>query len=61
MLVLARKPGEEIRIDNDVVIKIIGVKGKVVKVGIEAPSHRKILRQELYEVENNGNEGRVEE
>ena len=61
MLVLARKPGEEIRIDGDITIKILGVKGKVVKVGIDAPRSKKILRQEIYEVENNGNEERVEE
>jgi carbon storage regulator len=61
MLVLARKQNEIIRIDDDIVIKIIKVDGKVVRVGIDAPPHRKILRQELYEVENDGKQGRTEE
>lgn len=51
MLVLARKANESIRIDDDIIIKIIKVDGKVVRVGIQAPDNRRILREELYEIE----------
>tara|TARA_Y100000034_G_scaffold103692_1_gene129539 strand:- start:14058 stop:14243 length:186 start_codon:yes stop_codon:yes gene_type:complete len=60
MLVLARKPNQQIRIDDDIIIKIVRVDGKVVRVGIDAPPHRKILREELYvEGNNNGDTERV--
>ncbi|MGE5362978.1 MAG: carbon storage regulator [Bacteroidota bacterium] len=49
MLVLTRKLNEEIRIDQDIVIKIVSLSDSQVKIGIEAPSSHKILRGEMYE------------
>ncbi len=49
MLVLSRKINQKIRIGNDVVITIVSVSENNVKIGIEAPSSVKILREELYE------------
>lgn len=49
MLILTRKLNEEIRIDSDVVIKIIALSESQVKIGIEAPGNVKILRGEIYE------------
>ena len=49
MLVLGRKPQESIRIGQDIVITILGVEGDKVKVGIQAPTRVRILRQELYD------------
>lgn len=49
MLVLTRKLGEGIIIGDDVIIKIIEMKGGSVRVGIEAPKDRKIYRQEVFE------------
>ena len=46
MLVLTRKVGEEIRIDNDIVVKVTAVQGGRVKLGIDAPRSRKITRPE---------------
>ena len=37
MLTLTRKAGESIRIGNDVVIVIQEIKGKAIKISIEAP------------------------
>ena len=48
MLVLTRKPGEGIVIGDDIVIKIIEVKGGAIRIGIDAPRDRKIYRQEVY-------------
>lgn len=49
MLVLTRKPGEGIVIGDDIVIKIIEMKSGGIRVGIEAPHHKKIYRQEIYD------------
>ena len=50
MLVLTRKVGEEIRIDNDIVVRVTSVQGGRVKLGIDAPRHRKITRPEAAPV-----------
>jgi carbon storage regulator len=47
MLVLTRKVGERIVIDNDIVIEVLQVKGNRVRLGIAAPAGATILRQEL--------------
>lgn len=49
MLVLTRKSGETITIGNDIRITIIGIKGKQVRLGIEAPSETTIHREEIYD------------
>lgn len=48
MLVLTRKLGESIAIDDDIKIVIVQVKGKQVRLGIEAPRDTKIHREEVY-------------
>lgn len=47
MLVLTRKIGEKFLMGNDMNIKILGVKGKQVRIGIEAPESVNIVREEL--------------
>jgi carbon storage regulator CsrA len=47
MLVLSRKPGEKIVINNNITITVVGVIGNRVKIGIEAPDQVSILRGEL--------------
>jgi carbon storage regulator len=47
MLVLTRKPGESIRIGNDVTIMLVSVDDVKVRLGIEAPKDILILREEL--------------
>ena len=49
MLVLTRKVGESIMIGDGIEVKIIGVDGDQVKLGIEAPRHIKVHRQEVFE------------
>ncbi len=48
MLVLTRKPGEGIKIGDEITVKIIETKGGAVRLGIEAPRTQKIYRQEVY-------------
>jgi carbon storage regulator len=47
MLVLSRKVGERVIVDGDVVIEILEVKGRRIRLGIEAPAHAAVLRDEL--------------
>ncbi|HAR84352.1 MAG TPA: carbon storage regulator [Clostridium sp.] len=48
MLVVTRKPGEGIKIGDDVEITIVKIDDNSVKVSINAPKKVKILRSELY-------------
>jgi len=50
MLVLNRKEGERIIIDDNIKIVVLKVKGRQVKIGIEAPKDTKIAREEIAEV-----------
>tara|TARA_B100001248_G_C27399520_1_gene468904 strand:- start:2015 stop:2245 length:231 start_codon:yes stop_codon:yes gene_type:complete len=56
MLVLTRKIGESIAIDDHIKITIVQIKGKQVRVGIEAPKDTKIHRLEVYEAIQNQNQ-----
>jgi carbon storage regulator CsrA len=47
MLVLTRKPEEQIRIGDDIVITIVRVKGNTIRVGVEAPKGVRVIRGEL--------------
>jgi carbon storage regulator len=47
MLVLSRKMGEQLVIDENIVITITRVAGHRVSIGIEAPAHVAIKRGEL--------------
>ena len=49
MLVLTRKLQEQIKIGDDVVITILQIRGKSVRVGIQAPRSMRVLRAELPE------------
>lgn len=48
MLVLTRKLGESIAIDDHIKIRVVQIKGKQVRIGIEAPKDTKIHREEVY-------------
>ncbi len=48
MLVLSRKKGESIVIQDQIELTILSVEGDSVKVGISAPKHVDIFRKEVY-------------
>jgi carbon storage regulator len=48
MLVLTRKLGESIAIDDHIKIVVVQIKGKQVRLGIKAPKETKIHREEVY-------------
>lgn len=49
MLVLSRRPGTSIVINNEIVVTIIEVKGDKVRVGVEAPSNIPVHRYEVQQ------------
>ncbi|MCC7212002.1 MAG: carbon storage regulator CsrA [Candidatus Brocadia sp.] len=49
MLILTRKLGESITIGDEVKITIVDCQGKQVKLGIVAPKHVKVHREEIFE------------
>lgn len=47
MLVLTRKPNQQIRIDDRITVTVIKARGRSVQIGIEAPRDVRIVRGEL--------------
>ena len=48
MLILTRKSGESITIGNEINVTILNVRGKNVRIGIQAPKSIVVLREEIY-------------
>ena len=49
MLVLTRKMGESIIIDDEIKIQVVQIKKKQVRIGIKASKDTKIHREEIYQ------------
>ncbi len=49
MLVLTRRAGECVRIGSDVRITVLSGAGGQIRIGIDAPSHIAVHREEVYE------------
>ena len=47
MLVLSRKVNEKIVIDGGIVVTVVKIEGGQVRLGIEAPKHIKVFREEV--------------
>ena len=59
MLVLTRKIGEEIIIDEDIRITIVDLRGNRVRLGITAPREKVVDRREIYERRRRPGPGRA--
>ena len=55
MLVLTRRAGESLVIGDSVVVRVLEVRGDVVRVGIDAPRDVQVHRQEVYEAVREAN------
>lgn len=49
MLVLSRKKGESLVIGDNIEVKVLGIEGEQVKIGIVAPRSVDVHRSEVYE------------
>lgn len=47
MLVLSRKQNQRIRVGDSVVVTVVRVSGDKVRIGIEAPTNMRVLREEI--------------
>lgn len=56
MLILTRRVGETIIIDDDVEVTVLSVKGNQVRLGIKAPEDIAVHREEIYERLMNDNQ-----
>lgn len=53
MLILSRRLGESVIVNNDIVITVVKVQGDKVRIGIEAPKEIPVHRKEIQEKVNN--------
>lgn len=53
MLLLNRKPGESILIDNKIRITVMEIQGGRVRLGVDAPRSIQVLRSELCQEQQN--------
>ena len=49
MLVLSRKVGERLLIGDQIAITVVRIQGGGVRIGVEAPPHLAVIREELKE------------
>lgn len=49
MLVLSRKQGETIQVGDDITLTVVRIGPNSVRLGVEAPSEKRIVRSELLE------------
>jgi carbon storage regulator len=49
MLILTRRAGETLMIGDEVTITVLGVKGNQVRIGVNAPKHVSVHREEIYQ------------
>lgn len=48
MLILTRRVGETLMIDDEVTVTVLGVKGNQVRIGVNAPKDVQVHREEIY-------------
>lgn len=49
MLILTRKSGETITIGENIQIRVLGIKGGQVRIGVDAPREVSVNREEVFE------------
>lgn len=52
MLILTRKIGQSLIIGDDIEVKVVGIDGENIKIGISAPKNVSVVRKELLEVKD---------
>lgn len=49
MLILTRRIGESICIGDDVTVRILGINGNQIRIGVDAPNSVEVHRDEIYD------------
>ena len=47
MLILTRKPGEQLQIGDNITVTVLGIKGNQVRIGITAPKETNVTRPDM--------------
>jgi carbon storage regulator len=48
MLILTRRTSEVIKIGDDTEVRVLGIKGNQVRLGVAAPANVSVHREEIY-------------
>ena len=49
MLILTRRVGESLMIGDEVNVTVLGIRGNQVRIGVDAPKHVAVHREEIYD------------
>lgn len=49
MLVISRRPEEQIRIGSQITVRVLGIVGNSVRLGIQAPKSVPVHREEVFQ------------
>ena len=49
MLILTRRTNETLMVGDDVVVTVLAINGNQVRIGVKAPRHIPVHREEIYE------------
>lgn len=48
-LILTRRIGETLMVGDDITVTVLSIKGNQVRLGVNAPKHIAVHREEIYE------------